>query len=152
MYLFFCEIVDTDDTNKKGRVMDAKKKKEPPPKPIRWDDAEWAWLAEVAKSVGLNRSSFIRFATLSMARATTAGLPAYSVGVAIATPQNTRPNQITNHIAQQGGSEIGGGGSRSRSKPEAFSGPIPEELERKGGVNPTNGAKPKAVQAKVLRS
>ena len=132
--------------------MDTKKAKRTPPKPIRWDDAEWAWLAEVAKSVGLTRSGFIKFAAHSMARATQAGLPAYSVGVAIATPQNTRPNQISRPIAQQGGSEVGGGGSRSRSKPEAFSGPIPEELERKGGDFRRAEPEPLAKQATAKRS
>ena len=129
--------------------MEAKKYKQAPPKPIRWDDAEWAWLAEVAKSVGLTRSSFIKFATLTMARSTAGGLPSYSVS---GTPQNTHPNQISRPIAKQGGSEYGGGGSRSRSKPEAFSGSITEELKRKGGDFSQNEAKPKANKAKALRS
>jgi hypothetical protein len=132
--------------------MDTKKAKRTPPKPIRWDDAEWAWLAEVAKSVGLTRSGFIKFAAHSMARATQAGLPAYSVGVAIATPQNTRPNQFDLINRQIEGGELGGERSRTRSETESLSGINAEHLGREGGGNPTNGARPKAVQAKVSRS
>ena len=132
--------------------MDTKKAKRTPPKPIRWDDAEWAWLAEIAKSVGLTRSGFIKFAAQSMARATQAGLPAYSVGVAIATPQNTRPNQFDLINRQIEGGELGGERSRTRSETESLSGRLSEKVGRDGGGNPTNGARPKAVQAKVSRS
>ena len=129
--------------------MEAKKYKQAPPKPIRWDNAEWAWLAEVAKSVGLTRSSFIKFATLQMARATTgSGLP-YSVS---GTPQNTRPNQLFPAIAKQGEGKLGGERSRTRSKPEAFSGLNAEHLGREGGDFSPNEAKPKANKAKALRS
>lgn len=89
--------------------MAAKNSKMLPPRPMRWHEADWAWLAEVAKSVGVSRSEFVRRAALLAAEATQAGLTSYSVGVARATPQNTRPNQISRPIAQQGGSEVGGG-------------------------------------------
>lgn len=129
--------------------MDEKKSKAAPTRPIRWHDADWIFVGEVAKSVGLSRSAFVKRSALLAAEATRAGLTPYSVS---GTPQNTRPNQISRPIAKQGGSEVGGGGSRSRSKPEAFSGPITEELERKGGDFSQNEAKPKANKAKALRS
>ncbi len=125
---------------KQGGDMEAKKAKRTPPKPIRWNDAEWAWLAEVAKSIGLTRSGFIKLATLSMARATEAGLPSYSVDVAIATSQNTRPNKLSPLNRQIEGGKVGGERSRTRSKPEAFSGQLSEKVGREGGGFPTNGA------------
>ena len=132
--------------------MEAKQKKQATPKPMRWPDADWDFLALVAKSLGVSRSAFVRNAALTAAKATAAELPPYSVAVAKSTPQNTRTNQISRPIAKQRGSEVGGGGSRSRSKPEAFSGPITEELERKGGGFSPNEEKPKANKAKALRS
>lgn len=121
-------------------------------KAVRWREDEWNWIGEVANAVGLTRSAFVKSAVTLAARAAEAGLPAYSVAWPKATPQNTRPNQITNPIAQQGGAEVGGGGSRSRSKPEAFSGPIPEELERKGGDFRRAEPEPLAKKATAKRS
>ena len=82
--------------------MEAKKKKQAPPKPMRWPDAEWDFLAVVAKSLGMSRSAFVRNAALTAAKATAAGLTPYSVAVAKATPQNTRPIQLFPAIAKQG--------------------------------------------------
>ena len=128
---------------KKGVAMVAKNSKMLPPRPMRWHESDWAWLAEVAKSVGVSRSEFVRRAALLAAKATEAGLTSYSVS---GTPQNTRTNHFDHSIAQQGSGRSGGGGSRSRSKPEAFSGPITEELERKGGGFSTNEADQLAIR------
>ena len=132
--------------------MEVKKKKQAPPKPMRWPEDQWNFVGVVAKSLGMSRSAFVRNAALTAAKATAAELPPYSVAVAKSTPQNTRPNHFDHSIAQQRSGRSGGGGSRSRSKPEAFSGPITEELERKGGDFSPNEAKPKANKAKALRS
>ena len=93
---------------------------------IRWHNTEWAYVGEVAKSIGLTRSAFVKRAALLAAQAAEAGLLSYSVGGAIATPQNTRPNHFDRSIAQQGSGRNGGGGSRSQLAPEGITGPIPE--------------------------
>lgn len=77
---------------KKEESMEAKKSKAAPTRPIRWHDADWALVGEVAKSVGLSRSAFVKRAALLAAAATAAGLPPYFVSEAKATPQNTRIN------------------------------------------------------------
>lgn len=129
--------------------MVAKNSKMLPPRPMRWHESDWAWLAEVAKSVGVSRSEFVRRAALLAAKATEAGLTSYSVS---GTPQNTRPNQLFPAIAKQGEGKLGGERSRTRSKPEAFSGLNAEHLGREGGDFSPNEAKPKANKAKALRS
>lgn len=75
--------------------------KKPPPKAMRWGEAEWAWLAEVAKSVSLSRSEFVRRSALLAANAHAAGLSSYFVSGAKATPQNTAINDFSNRTAQQ---------------------------------------------------
>ena len=115
---------------------------------MRWPQDQWDFLGEVAKAAGLTRSQLVRQAALSHAAVLAARLP-YSVS---GTPQNTRPNQISKPIAKQGGSEVGGERSRTRSKPEAFSGINAEHLGREGGDFSPNEAKPKASKAKALRS
>lgn len=121
-------------------------------KTLRWDDAEWLWLKDFAKPLGLSRSGFIRAATMSLARAVMAGSTSYFVDVAIATPQNTRPNKSRSPIAKQGDGEFGGEGSRTTLDPEGITGPIAEQLGRQGGGDLTNGAKTKAKRAKSSRS
>lgn len=132
--------------------MAAENSKAMPLKAIRWREDEWNWIGEVANAVGLTRSAFVKSAVTMAAKAAQAGVPPYYVDGATASPHNTRPNQISRPIAQQGGSEVGGGGSRSRSKPEAFSGPIPEELERKGGDFRRAEPEPLAKKATAKRS
>jgi len=129
--------------------MAAENSKAMPLKAIRWREDEWNWIGEVANTVGLSRSAFVKQAVTLAAKAAASGFPPYYVSV---TPHNTHPNQIPQSIAKQGSGEVGGGGSRSRSKPEAFSGPILEKLERKGGGFSPNEAKPKADKAKAARS
>ena len=137
---------------KKGEVMDAKKSKAAPTRPIRWHDADWIFVGEVAKSIGLSRSAFVKRSALLAAEATKAGLTPYSVGGARATPQNTRPNKITKPIAKQVGSEVCGGGEPNHAKPEGDSGTNFGEIGAARGKNPTNGAGSKASKAKIPRS
>ena len=59
---------------------------------IRWQQEEWAWLAQVAKAIGTTRSAFIRTAALNSAKAMNSFSPSYFVSEATATPQNTRIN------------------------------------------------------------
>lgn len=113
--------------------MEEKKKKQAIPKPIRWPDAEWDFLAVVAKSLGMSRSAFVRNAAMIAAKATAAGLTPYSVAVAKPTPQNTHPNQLFPAIAKQGKGKLGGERSRTHSVPQAISGSILEKLRREGG-------------------
>ncbi len=75
--------------------------KKPPPKAMRWGDAEWAWLAEVAKSVGLSRSEFVRRSAMLAAQATAAGLTPYFVGGPQAQGQNTAINDFSTKTAQR---------------------------------------------------
>jgi hypothetical protein len=72
---------------------------------IQWRTADWLWLAEVAKSVGMSRSAFVRESALLAAKATAAGLTPYFVSGAKAPPQNTAINDFSNQTAQQ----VGGG-------------------------------------------
>lgn len=120
--------------------MEAKKKKQDTPKPMRWPNADWDFLAVVSKSLGMSRSAFVRNAALTAAKATAAGLTPYSVAVAKSTPQNTRPNQLFPAIAKQGEGKLGGERSRTHSAPQAISGPILEKLGRKGGGSAMNEA------------
>ncbi len=55
---------------------------------IRWDENDWDALAEVARSVGLSRSDFVRSAALHAAQAVKAGVTPYFVGEANASLQN----------------------------------------------------------------
>lgn len=59
---------------------------------IQWHDEQWLWLAEVAKSVGLTRSEFVRRSAHAAAQATANGMAPYFVMGGKATPQNTRTN------------------------------------------------------------
>jgi len=85
--------------------MTQKTGKRPPPKAMRWGDAEWIWLAEVAKSVGLSRSEFVRRSAMLAAQAASAGLAPYFVSGPKATPQNTAINDFSTPSAQA----VGGG-------------------------------------------
>lgn len=121
-------------------------------RPMRWHVADWAWLGEVAKSVGLSRSEFVRRSALLAASSAVAGLIPYSVGAATAAPQNTRPNPFDHSIAQQGDGRMGGGGEPNHARPGGDSGTNSGGIGAARGKNLTNGAKPKARKAKVLRS
>ena len=123
--------------------MVAKNSKMLPPRPMRWHESDWAWLAEVAKSVGVSRSEFVRRAALLAAKATEAGLTSYSVS---GTPQNTHPNQLLPAIAKQGKGKLGGERSRTHSVPQAISGSILEKLRREGGDFSTNEADQLAIR------
>lgn len=118
--------------------MDAKKQKQAPPKPMRWNDADWVWLAEVAKSIGLTRSAFIRQAALTAAQSAAIGLHPYSVQGPKATSQNTR----INFFGTEGTTKAATGGGRapvrSRSDCEAKDGPN-SEIDAPEDVNPTGG-------------
>lgn len=59
-------------------------------KGMRWTIEDWEWLAEVAQSVGLSRSDFVRKAALAAATATANGMAPYFVNGGGATTQNTR--------------------------------------------------------------
>ena len=72
--------------------MEKKKQKQATPKPMRWDDSDWLFLAKVSKSCGLTRSAFVRHAAIAAAKSAANGVPPYFVEVAKATPQNTRIN------------------------------------------------------------
>ena len=152
MYRFTCEKVITDDTAKKGEVMEAKKSNAAPLRAIRWNESDWTFVGEIAKSIGLSRSAFVKRAALASAAAVSAFGSKYSVDGATATPQNTRPNKLSPINRQSEGGKVGGERSRTRSEPEALSGQLSEKVGREGGVNPTNGARPKATKAKVSRS
>lgn len=102
-------------------------------KAMRWPQDEWAWLAEVAKSVGVSRSEFVRRSAIGAAKALELGLSPYSVIGAGATTQNTRPNGNGPGLRQQAGAVCGGEGSRTRLAPEGINGPNPEDLGRQGG-------------------
>ena len=68
--------------------------KKPPPKAMRWGDADWAWLGAVAKSVGLSRSEFVRRSAMLAARATASGLSPYFVSGHAVPPQNTTTSEF----------------------------------------------------------
>ena len=72
-------------------------------KTTRWAEAEWLWLAEVSKSVGLTRSEFVRQATLTVARAAASGCVPYFVSGHAVPPQNTAINDFSTSTAQAGG-------------------------------------------------
>jgi hypothetical protein len=108
---------------------------------IQWVDTDWDYIGDVARSIGLTRSAFVRNAALNAARAVAGSLSPYSVDGATATPQNTAANQSDLTRAKQGAGQVGGRRSRTRLAPQAINGPIPEELGRGG---PTNEAKPEA--------
>jgi hypothetical protein len=56
--------------------------------PIRWQESDWSALADVAQSVGMSRSDFVRSAALHAAQAVKAGVTPYFVGEANASLQN----------------------------------------------------------------
>ena len=107
-------------------------------KAMRWPAEEWAWLAEVARSVGISRSEFVRRATIGAAKALEMGLTPYSVQGAKATPQNTR----INFSGSEGDIKAAAGGRRapvrSRSDCEAKDGPK-SEIDAPKDENPTGG-------------
>lgn len=121
-------------------------------RPVRWQENEWLWLADVAKSVGLSRSEFVRRSTMEAAKAAMVFSPAYSVCGAPATQQNTPTNHFDRSIAKQGSGRNGGGREPNQVSPGgdhlAKSGGFGAE----GGGSPTNGAKTKANKAKSSRS
>lgn len=71
------------------------------PQPMRWRESDWTWLAEVAKSVGLSRSEFVRQSAMAAANATASGMTPYFVSGPKATPQNTAINDFSTKTAQQ---------------------------------------------------
>ena len=60
--------------------------------PIRWAPEDWAWLADVARNVGMSRSAFVRGAAMAAATATVNGMTPYFVEGPSGTRQNTRTN------------------------------------------------------------
>lgn len=102
-------------------------------RPVRWQENEWLWLADVAKSVGLSRSEFVRRSTMEAAKAAMVFSPAYSVCGAPATQQNTPTNHFDRSIAKQGSGRNGGEGSRTKLDPKGITWTNPEDLGRKGG-------------------
>lgn len=122
------------------------------PQPMRWKSEEWALLAEVAKSVGLSRSAFVRRAAIEAAKASMACVPAYSVGMPIGISQNTRPNHFDQSIAQQGSGRSGGGGEPNHVSPAGDHGANFGKIGAARGGDLTNGAKTKAPRAKSSRS
>ena len=60
--------------------------------PIRWKEADWFALADVAKSLGITRSEFIRGAAMKAAEDVALGVVPYFVSEAKASPQNTHIN------------------------------------------------------------
>ena len=92
-------------------------------KPIRWEESDWLWLAEVAKSVGLSRSAFVKRSALAAATATANGMTPYFVSEPKATPQNTRINLFFTEgkqkLAAGGGQDAA---DRLRSNGEATGG------------------------------
>lgn len=135
-----------------GEAVESKQQAKHNIRPVRWDEAEWRWLATVAKSVGLSRSEFVRRSAMEAAKAAVALVPGYSVGGASATPQNTRPTENGLGLRQQAEAVFGGEGSRTELAPEGITRPNPEDLGRQGGGGPTNGATTKARKAKLARS
>ena len=132
--------------------MAARKTKLPPPMPMRWHEADWLWLAEVAKSIGLSRSDFVRRSALAAASAVTSGMTSYSVAVTNVTPQNTHPNQFRSPIAKQGGVEVGGGEEPNHvSTGGDHVATLGQRWADRGG-RPTNGAMHEANQPNALRS
>lgn len=87
---------------------------------IQWRHEDWFRLGDVAKSVGLTRSDFIRRAALAAADAHQNGMTPYFVSEPKASPQNTRINLFRpagdQKLATGGGQDAGG---RSRSDCEA---------------------------------
>ncbi len=94
---------------------------------IQWPDADWDYVGEVARSIGLTRSAFVRNAALNAARAVAGSVSPYSVGEAEATPQNTRIKLFSGEAGQKlapgGGQDAA---DRSRSDGEAKGGTTSE--------------------------
>ena len=101
-------------------MTEAKVRKQENLRPIRWRHEDWFVLGDVAKSVGLTRSDFIRRAALAAADAHQNGMTPYFVSGPKASPQNTRINLFRpagdQKLATGGGQDAGG---RSRSDCEA---------------------------------
>jgi hypothetical protein len=118
--------------------MEARKQKQATPKPMRWNDADWARLAEVARSVGLSRSEFVRRAAIGAAKALEIGFNPYYVEGPKATSHNTR----INFSGSEGDIKAAPGGRRapvrSRSDCGAKDGPN-EEIDDPKDENPTGG-------------
>ncbi len=106
--------------------MEGKQSKARMAMPTRWDAADWAYLAQVAKSIGTNRSDFIRTAALNAARAISSLSSSYFVEGPKAPPQNTAINDFSNSTAK-----AGGGGKSLMGEPNRI---------RRGASNP---AKPR---------
>ena len=70
---------------------------------VQWRTEDWLWLREIAESVGLTRSAFVREAALAAARATANGLTPYFVVRPKAPPQNTAINDFSTSTAKAGG-------------------------------------------------
>lgn len=73
-------------------MAESKVRKQDNLRPIRWQHHDWFRLGDVAKSVGLTRSDFIRRAALAAADAHQNGMTPYSVRGPKATPQNMGAN------------------------------------------------------------
>jgi hypothetical protein len=118
--------------------MEGKQSKARVAMPTRWDAADWAYLGEVAQSIGKTRSDFIRTAALNAAKAIRSLAPLYSVEGPQATSQNTR----INFSGSEGDIKAAPGGRRapvrSRSDCGAKDGPN-EEIDDPKDENPTGG-------------
>jgi hypothetical protein len=87
----FEKVITTLDF-KRERVMAGKVMGKESFKTIRWPQEDWAWLDQIARSVGMTRSKFVREAALAAAEATANGHTPYFVEGPKATRQNTRTN------------------------------------------------------------
>lgn len=81
---------------------------------IQWHDADWLWLAEVSKSLGLSRSDFVRRAALAAAKSSANGITPYFLSEAKASPQNTRTSFFRSEGDQKkiSGGDLGAGVGR----------------------------------------
>ena len=118
--------------------MEGKQSKARVAMPTRWDAADWAYLGEVAQSIGKTRSDFIRTAALNAAKAIRSLSPSYSVEGPKATSQNTR----INFFGSEGDIKAAAGGRRapvrSRSDCEAKDAPD-EEIDGQKPSGLTDG-------------
>lgn len=69
---------------------------------IQWQDSDWKWLAEIAQSVGLSRSDFVRKAALAAATAAANGMTPYFVKSPSGTTQNTRIGIFGDSVTENG--------------------------------------------------
>jgi len=69
--------------------------------PIRWKEEDWFTLADIAKSLGITRSDFIRGATMTAAKNVALGVIPYFVSEVKTSPQNTHINLFSDEGRQK---------------------------------------------------